>query len=89
MDAPVLGVEALRRGDGSILRGPLDPSEPPENTDWYLRAEEGWTVIDKWWTDEQERRSYIVLRAPNGKTAAVCWSYPEEAWSLIEQPGGE
>jgi hypothetical protein len=54
-----------------------------ENADWLIRPEEAWRVVDLWWTDQPINRSYLTLRAPNGRAVAVCWDSQIETWSFM------
>lgn len=56
-----------------------------EGSDWYLAPWDAWHVVDRWWTDKPIYRSYLTVRAPNGKLACIAWDGETETWSLREE----
>jgi hypothetical protein len=59
----------------------------PEYTDWLLEPMDGWSTVDRWWTPIPERKSWLTVRAPSGRSVVICWDATTEVWSLSEEKG--
>lgn len=49
---------------------------------------ETWTVVDRWWTESPERRTFAVVRIDGAeyvKPVCVVYDFVSEKWSIIEE----